>query len=137
MSDPTPAVRAVTYERDDHRCVSCGTIHGLQYQHRAAEGMGGYPPRPTLPEGLTSCGTCNPSYENTLQALALKCGWKVRRWVRDRGLAHLVPVLYAWEGRWCRLTRDGERVSITRASAMRMMREVYGDEWDDVKGLAA
>lgn len=136
MAEPTPATRTRTYERDGHRCVSCGSIYHLQYQHRAAEGMGGYPPRPTLPEGLTSCATCNPDYEGRLQALALRSGWKVRRWVRDRALVDQVPVLYAWEGRWCRLTAEGDRVPVSRVVAMRMMRRVYGPAWDD-EGLAA
>lgn len=36
MSAPTPAVRTATYDRDNHRCVSCGSTGPLQYQHRAA-----------------------------------------------------------------------------------------------------
>jgi hypothetical protein len=126
-------VRAVTYERDSHRCVSCGALSPLQYQHRRAEGMGGRKAAPTLVEGLASCPLCNPRYEDTQQAVALAHGWKVRSWVRDMGA---VPVFYAWEGRWCVLV-GGERRPVSRAVAMEMMRDVYGDAWDDEKGLVA
>lgn len=133
MSDPTPAVRAVTYERDEHRCVSCGTLGPLQYQHRRAEGMGGRLARPQLVEGLTTCALCNAGYEGHLQATALEMGWKVRVWVVERGLAADVPVFYAWEGRWHRLTsgagNEQLRVPILRAEAVRMMLAVYGDDY--------
>lgn len=137
MSDPSPVVRAVTYERDEHRCVSCGTIGPLQYQHRRAKGMGGRVAAARLEEGVTSCGICNPGYEGHLQALALAMGWKVRSWVVEQRRASDVPVFYAWEGRWCRLTVEGERKPILRSEAMRMMRDVYGDEYVEPKGRAA
>lgn len=130
MSTPTPAVRAVTYERDEHRCVSCGTLSPIQYQHRAAEGMGGRLARPRLEEGLTTCAICNAGYEAHLQTRALARGWKVRRWVVQQGKAAEVPVRYALAG-WMQLTSDGRRVPITRELAVEMMRAVYGPEWDE------
>lgn len=138
MSDPSPAVRAATYERDQHRCASCGAIEGLQYQHRAVEGQGGRKARPAIEDGLTSCVTCNPAYEHRLQRLALARGWKVRTWVRDRGLSARVPVFYVWERQWRQLTSTGLRVPVTPTVAMGLMRQVYGPAWDEMKkGLAA
>lgn len=126
MSDPTPKIRLATYERDEHRCASCGAPAPLQYQHRAAVGMGGNPVRPLIFEGLTSCAVCNPAYEHRLQARALVLGWKVRRWVQTRGLVDRVPVFYVWERRWCVLGRDGGRVPISAAQAEVLLVDVYG-----------
>jgi hypothetical protein len=136
MSDPTPVTRAVTYERDRHRCISCGRWVHLQYQHRAAVGMGGSKIRPLFVVGVTSCAICNPEYERTLQAQALRFGWKVPSWVRDQDRGGDVPVYYLLERAWFRLHRDGRRTQVTRERALRMMHDVYGDEYDDEKGLA-
>lgn len=133
MADPTPVVRAVTYERDKERCVSCGG-RSLQYQHRAVVGMGGSKVRPKLQEGLTTCAFCNPWYEGDLQAKALACGWKVRGWVRD---CTEVPVFYAPELSWFRLTSDGRRFLITPVEAALMMHDVYGAEYDEWVEAAA
>ncbi len=131
MSAPTPLVRRDTYKRDLHRCVSCGIASHLQYQHRAADGMGGRLARPLLDEGCTSCATCNPRYESSLQTLALRYGWKVRRWVVDRGIAYRVPVFVAWERTWYLLSRDGGRMAISVARARALMDEVYGPEYEE------
>ena len=133
MSDPTPVVRAVTYERDGHRCVSCGA-RVLQYQHRRAVGMGGSKIRPRLEDGLTSCGICNPAYEGRLQAAALRYGWKVKSWVKS---PELVPVFYPLEHNWYELTAEGQRLRISQARAMEMMTAVYGEQYDETKGLVA
>lgn len=131
MADPTPVVRAVTYERDLERCWSCGARTGLEYQHRAVVGAGGSKVRPKFPEGGTTCFRCNPRYEGDMQSKALACGWKIRRWVFDQGRAVEVPVFYALELAWFRLTADGRRVRVTEVTASRMMRDVYGDEYDE------
>lgn len=135
MTTPTPVVRAVTYERDDHRCVSCGTLATITYQHRAAEGMGGRKARPRLEEGLTACALCNAAYEGSLQVRALAYGWKVRRFVVEQGLAAQVPVRYALCG-WHLLFNDGRRVPISEGTAVDMMRAVYGLVWDEWRALA-
>lgn len=135
MTTPTPVVRAVTYERDDHRCVSCGTLATITYQHRAAEGMGGRKARPRLEEGLTACALCNAAYEGSLQVRALAYGWKVRRFVVEQGLAAQVPVRYALSG-WHLLFNDGRRVPIKEGTAVDMMRTVYGPVWDEWRALA-
>lgn len=124
--EPTPVVRAVTYERDEHRCASCGAMVLLQWQHRRATGMGGTSYRPRIEDGLTSCATCNPAYESYLQKLALRFGWKVRSWVKR---PEEVPVYVVWERTWYVLLVDSRRVRITAAEAIAMMREVYGDEY--------
>lgn len=135
MSAPPPVVRAVTYERDGHRCVSCATLRHLQYQHRAAVGMGGSGRAIRYAEGLTSCATCNPAYEAHRQAEALFRGWKVRRWVGEQGLAGSVPVFYVWDG-WHVLEHDATRTPITADRAAEMMRAVYGVEWDAWRAAA-
>lgn len=132
MSAPTPAVRAVTYERDGERCVSCGTRHGLEYQHRQAVGMGGSTRKPLLAEGITSCTTCNPAYEGHLQAAALRFGWKVPRWVETPGM---VPVWYPLERTWFLLAKTGSRTALTPARAMELMDEIYGAQYVPGKGL--
>lgn len=138
VADPTPIVRAHTYERDGERCCSCGARTGLQYQHRDAVGMGGSKIRPLLEEGVTSCSVCNPAYEGALQHVALKYGWKVRGWVKGRfETLSVVPVYYLLERTWYRLTRDGLRVPVSKAEAMAMMHEVYGEQYDEELGLIA
>ena len=134
MADPTPVVRAVTYERDSEKCVSCGATTGLQYQHRQAVGMGGSKRRPRLDEGLTSCAACNPAYESTLQESALRFGWKVKKWVKD---CALVPVYYPLERAWFRLSREGGRVRVSPDVALQLMVEVYGAAYDVEKELSA
>lgn len=133
MSAPTPVVRAVTYERDGHRCVSCGATIHLEYQHRLAVGMGGSKRRPRYEEGVTSCAICNPAYEHSLQTLALLKGWKVKKVKRAIEHPEDVPVFYPMERQWCVLTTRGTRQMISEAAAVAMMRDVYGeqqyDEW--------
>lgn len=134
MSLPTLVIRFGVYERDQHRCVSCGRDFRLTFQHRQATGMGGSKIRPTFVQGLTACDSCNSDYEHRLQQAALRFGWKVRRWVEHPGL---VPVFYAPERRWYRLTLLGTREHISHAEAMRMMAEMYGPDYDPEQGLAA
>lgn len=133
MADPTPVTRAVTYERDLHRCCSCGAIIGLQYQHRQAVGQGGSKIRPTLVQGLTTCGYCNPKYEAEWQSQALHFGWKVRGWVGD---CSRVPAFYVPDQQWFRLTAQGTRVPVTAETALAMMHEVYGPEYDEWEAAA-
>ncbi|MEX1078907.1 MAG: hypothetical protein WED09_07350 [Homoserinimonas sp.] len=127
VAEPTPVVRAVTYERDRERCCSCGARVALQYQHRQATGMGGSKVRPRYEQGVTTCAVCNPRYESDLQSKALACGWKVRGWVKD---CTAVPVFYAPELTWYELTADGRRLAITPVRASAMMRDVYGAEYE-------
>lgn len=131
MSQPTPVVRAVTYERDDERCVSCGTRIHKEYQHRLTVGMGGSKRRPRFEEGVTSCAICNPEYERSLQIVALVYGWKVRKIKRAIEHPEDVPVFYLHERTWYELTTRGTRIRITTADAARRMREVYGPQWDE------
>lgn len=129
-SDPTPAIRALTYARDFFCCVSCGNRKPLQFQHRQRVGMGGSTKRPSMVQGLTSCHRCNDAYEGHMQRDALRFGWKVRSWVEHAGR---VPVYYMPEGAWFRLTLDGVRVRISQMEAVEMMREVYGDDqWEQM-----
>lgn len=137
MADPAPVVRAVTYERDKERCVTCGARTGKQYQHRAVVGMGGSKIKPKLPEGVTSCAVCNPRYESDLQDKALACGWKIRNWVYEQGRASEVPVFYAPELTWFELTADGRRLPITPVQASLMMQAVYGVEYEEWVEAAA
>ncbi|WP_292727147.1 hypothetical protein [Microbacterium sp. UBA837] len=132
MSKPTTAVRDSTYERDMHRCVSCGVMVALSFQHRRAVGNGGSKIRPTCEDGLTLCVLCNNRAEHVLQARALYFGWKVRRWVKDPSR---VPVYYPHEFGWFRLVGT-RREKITAGAAHEMMRDVYGDEHETWRAAA-
>lgn len=123
MVAPSAGVRAVTYERDGHRCVSCGATTHLEYQHRKRVGSGGSKIRPGLPDGVTSCSWCNAGYEGDGQADALRYGWKVRSWVDD---AARVPVWYVTDRAWYVLKKDGLRHRVPLHVATEMMVEVYG-----------
>jgi hypothetical protein len=133
MSAPTPHVRMGVYERDQHRCVSCGRFGGLTFQHRQAVGMGGTMIRPRFDQGLTACGICNGRYETDLQQSALRFGWKVPRWVEHAGM---VPVFVPQLGQWFRLARSAPRRDhITHLAAMEAMHEVYGQRYIEHIGL--
>lgn len=135
MSAPAPVVWAVVKERDGQRCVSCGARSRLQFQHRRTEGMGGRLAAPKLEEGLTSCWECNPAYEGHLQRVALRFGWKVRGWVIDQGRGGDVPVFYRVEQSWFRL-EAGARLPISEARAVEMMRDVYGEQYEEWRDAA-
>ena len=127
MTAPTTQTRKTVYLRDGYRCVICGAIEALSFQHRRAVGMGGSRNLPTAVDGLTLCIDCNNRCERDLQALALANGWKVRRWV---GSPERVPVYFPAEFQWYRL--DGtRRVKIASQVAMEMGCSVYGQEWVD------
>lgn len=127
MSAPTPKVRRDMYERDHEQCAMCGRRDELSHQHRQAVGMGGSKIRPSIVESLTLCMDCNGRCERDLQTKALAYGVKVRKWVKDAGL---VPVLYPFIWGWARLTPGGEAIPIHADEAAQMMRDVYGEEWD-------
>lgn len=124
MTAPTQKVRAATYLRDLHRCVSCGTSEGLTWQHRAATGMGGAGKRAavlTPADGLTACAVCNMRFESDLQEIALASGWKLRR---HRGgiPASELPYRDAVTGLWWLPDVEGYRHQVTVVEAMRRLR---------------
>ncbi|UGS26360.1 hypothetical protein K8F61_17295 [Microbacterium resistens] len=122
MADPTDKVRRGVKERDGERCVSCGTAWGLTYQHRQAASQGG---AADYANGLAACVVCNGRYEADMQSLALLNGWKVRGWVDDPAR---VPYYHVASNCWFAVAADGPwRRRITRAEAVAMMRDVYGD----------
>ena len=127
MTGPTPKTRAGMYARDHEQCALCGKHDRLTHGHRRAVGMGGSKIRPSIVDSITLCGDCNDRAERDLQTKALAYGVKVRKWVKDPAA---VPVLYPFIWGWARLTEDGQAVPISHEEAERMMREVYGDEWD-------
>lgn len=127
MSAPTPKVRSTMYERDHDQCALCGSRDNLSHQHRRAVGMGGSKIRPTITDSITLCLSCNGRAEGDLQTKALAYGIKVRKWVKDPSL---VPVLYPFIWGWARLTEGGHAEPIHADEAARMMREIYGEEWD-------
>jgi len=65
-----------------------------------------------------------------MQRKALLCGWKVRRWVVDRGIAYRVPVFYVPDQAWFLIDGSGLRMQISRARARGLMEEVYGPEYE-------
>lgn len=127
MSAPTPAVRRDMYDRDHNQCVACGDRDCLTHQHRRAVGMGGSKVRPTITDSLTLCAVDNYLVEHSNQTTGLALGWKVRKWVKDPAL---VPVFYPKQFGWRRLTEAGEAIPIHANEAADMMRDVYGEEWD-------
>jgi hypothetical protein len=130
MAEPTRLVRRGVFDRDQHRCIRCGAVAGLEFQHRRAEGMGGRrstPPK--FSEGLVACTICNNGFEAQLQRTALYHGWKLRSWVIDRFGASAVPVYDAVDRQWYRLVERVRRpVSVEEAAFA--MRHVYGNEWE-------
>ena len=136
MADPTAADRQAVYTRDVFRCVRCGGEQLLTVQHRAAVGMGGTKVRPSATELLTACLTCNEAFEHALQNVALLHGWKVPRWLQEKGkregvdLVGDVPVYYAPERIWCVLILNA-RMHITEEQALATMRDIYGPQYDE------
>lgn len=121
--------RLVVFQRDGFACAACGARDGLEFQHRQAVGMGGSRRRPSPVEGLVLCSRCNMLVEGPMQSIALACGWKVRKWVKDPAL---VPVFYPRRRRWFLLEGDVlVPVKVDRAEAL--MRRVYGAEFDSWK----
>lgn len=127
MVAPTVKMRALVFKRDHHRCAACGVLEPLEFQHRQATGMGGSKILPEPWEGLVLCKLCNQLVEGPMQSVGLAKGWKVRRWVKHAGL---VPVWFSWAREWRVL--DGDlALPITPEEAAHMMRQVYGDEFDE------
>ena len=126
MSAPTPVVRQYTLVRDTSRCALCGALSPLEWNHRAAVGMGGSKHRPGVAEGVILCNRCNTDIESDadLMKTALANGIKIRKWADP----NRVPIYYQQEWRWYRL--EGiERVEVTAMVALDMMHAVYGDAY--------
>ncbi len=136
MSRPTRGVWADVKQRDGFRCIVCGRRDGLQFQHRLTVGMGGTKVKPRREEGLTACGICNEAFEGRLQTLALVCGWKVKRVKRAIEHPEDVPVMYPLDNSWFVLTDRGTRRQIKKTEALAMMREVYGEQYDEWREAA-
>lgn len=135
MADPNPYVRQTVYNRDGRQCITCGARE-LTFQHRQAVGMGGSLIAPEPEEGVTACMGCNTRFERDLQREALLRGWKVKRWAH----AASVPVFYPHPAGgflpgWYRL-KDDQRYGIDETEALDMMRDVYGDMYDDWRDAA-
>lgn len=128
MAQPTPELRAGTFERDAHRCLSCGARSPLEYQHRQAVGMGGTKNLPDWADGITACSSCNRRYEADLQTLALAAGWKVRRNV-DVALTE-IPVYDVPTHTWFQLDDHGWRTPIRRSLAVLKIVAAYDGEFD-------
>lgn len=118
--------------RDESRCVNCGSSFSLTVQHRQAVGMGGSKHKPAEHELVTACLDCNTRFEQDLQTAALRFGWKVPRWVDDPSR---VPVFWAWWGYWFSL-HGGGLVWRTEEEAIALMRDVYGDQYDEWREAA-
>lgn len=128
LARPNPRVWADIQARDV-ACVSCG-LRPLPptFQHRVRVGMGGSKVVPSYTDGVLSCLACNQAYESSLQAAAIRYGWKIPASFPLVDPA-AVPVFYAREGGWFILTRGGNRLPISSDRALTMMRDVYGDQY--------
>ena len=123
MTAPTPKVRAATYLRDLHRCVSCGTSEGLTWHHRAATGnggRGGKAPLLTPADGLTACGLCNMRFESDMQTVALRSGWKLKKFRQVPACE--IPYRDAMTGLWWLPDVEGFRHQVTVQEALRRLR---------------
>jgi hypothetical protein len=126
VASPTPSVRKATVLRDNSQCALCGALSPLEWNHRAAVGMGGSKKQPGVTEGVMLCSHCNTAIESDAlrMKVALIYGIKVRRWADPTK----VPVFYPRENRWYRF--DGtERVEVPSIVALDLMHAVYGDEY--------
>lgn len=127
MVAPTQAVRDVVFAREEYRCIRCGRVLPLEFQHRRAVGMGGSRRPVACTDGLAACSWCNEGFEAALQTEALVYGWKVPRWVKDPAS---VPVFNRTRRLWARLTVTGGLLLLQPTEAIEAMRSVYGAEWD-------
>lgn len=127
MAAPTRDVREIVYARDDHRCVACGAVFPLTFQHRRRVGAGGSKIRPSIVDGCTLCATCNTEVEGYAQTAALVYGWKAQEWTDPA----VVPMFDRSAGKWFLLLGSGRRVALVVDAAIEQMRTVYGPEkWD-------
>lgn len=136
MADPTEAVRQAVYRRDLDRCVRCSREDLRTVQHRVAVGKGGSKIQPMASELVLACYWCNQGFEGYLQIGALLNGWKVPRWLQEKGkregadLVGDVPVYYAPERIWCVLILNA-RMHITEEQALATMRDIYGPKYEE------
>ena len=74
----TEKVKAQIFERDDYKCVRCGTMNDLEHtpHHIRYKSQGGYG---TLDNGATCCRTCHRLAHS--QAI-------VRKWFEDYRVKH-------------------------------------------------
>ena len=76
--------RRLVYQRDDYRCVSCGTTEGLTIQHRINRGMGGSRSGALdrVENLLVLCGIENQRLESDhgFAREGLYRGYKLRSW---------------------------------------------------------
>lgn len=119
MTAPTQKVRLIVYRRDSDRCVACGSVVWLEFQHRQAVGMGGSKVKPNPADGIVLCTLCNAACEADMQTRALLCGWKVKRFTPAP--VGLVPVWYPFERAWFLLNVDGSRDRLLEFEAMEYM----------------
>lgn len=103
---PSPATVQLVRERDNHRCVRCGSVRDLTTQHRVPRGMGGT--RATWinePANLiTLCGSgttgCHGYCEHH-PTHAKESGWAVSKYANPEDM----PV-FTWRG-WIELDNAG------------------------------
>jgi len=123
MTAPSRRVRGLTYLRDGHRCVACGTFSPLEWNHREATGHGGRgkkAPELTPADGVTLCSLCNEGIEGHMQDRALALGWKIRR---NRGeiQAHEIPYFDYSTRAYYLPTVDGMRRRIAHTLAAELL----------------
>lgn len=126
MSYVPKAIRWAVYERDDHKCVRCGSIDNLSFQHRRSVGMGGAGKKaaPLTPaDGVAACVSCNARFEADLQLEALERGWKVPRSTPvpcDR-----IPFFHGTRAIWVLPDCDGGCKPLSRRLAADMLTEAF------------
>lgn len=112
--------------RDGYRCLACGSPE-ITIQHRVSKGMGGLgdkAPKLTMADGILLCWHHNSTVEGKDQALALRRGWKVRRFAPLH--CSDIPVYDAMSGNWYLLGAGGGRRWVDPGWAMDRVRTANG-----------
>lgn len=99
-------VAKLVYERDSHKCASCG-FNALSIQHRINRGAGGDPKgyRNVLSNLMALCVLCNGALEAdaSFRATGIRQGWKCQSWDDPERVA----VYFIWAREWRLLSNDG------------------------------
>lgn len=64
VCDIPPLVKQIVYERDEHRCIVCGSNQGQPNAHYIARSHGGLGIEQNI---ITMCRQCHDNYDHTIQ----------------------------------------------------------------------
>ena len=98
-------------ERDDGRCVACGSMWQLTIHHRVNRGSGGSKLFDGFEYLLAVCNPCNVSFEASAEVadMARKLGYKLPRNANPPVDATQEPVYYQYLSKWYLLDTNGRK----------------------------